>query len=257
MRRATCAFSLIAIALVCIPLAHSPAADPKPTRSVSEGLRESALDLFDAIASEKIDAKLVLKDETAGRLVVTNKTAQPLTIQLPEAFAGVPVLAQLNFPNNFPNNNNNNRNNNNTNQSVGGGVNQYGNNGGFLSIEPEKAVKIKVVAVCLEHGKREPNQYVAYEILPLEKYTSDRALSEVIRSLGRGDLDQKSTQAAAWHLANGLTWKQLAAKIGVRHIGGRTEPFFTSAQLERALAATKEAARRAEQPASASASGGE
>ena len=251
MRLASCAFSLIAFALVCIPLPQASAADPTPTRSAGEGVNRDALDLFDAISAEKIDAKLILKDETAGRLVVTNKTRQPLTIRLPEAFAGVPVLAQFNFPNNFPNNNNNSRNSNNSNQSVGGGTNGYGNNGGLMSIEPEKAVKIKVVAVCLEHGKREPNQYVAYEIQPLDRYTSDARLTEVVRALGRGDLDQKSAQAAAWHLANGLSWKQLAAKIGVRHIGGRTELFFTTAQLQRAQTAISDASRRAEQLTSA------
>jgi hypothetical protein len=210
--------------------------------------------LFEAMEAGEVEARLILQDETAARIIVTNKTKQPLTVKLPDAFAGAPVLAQIGWGPNIGNNNNNNGGG--GNQAVGGGIGQ-GNNGGFFAIEPEKAVKIKVVAVCLEHGKKEPNPHVAYRVLPLEEYTSDAKVIDVVRSLGRGELDQKAAQAAAWHLANGLSWKHLAAKIGVRHIGGRTERFFTPTQLERALAATQRAARRAEQAEATQSIGGE
>ena len=247
MRLACCSFLLLVSALVCSPFAQLRADQP-PNGSIG---------LFEAIEAGQIDAKLILKDETAGRVLLTNKTKQPLTIKLPEAFAGVPALAQGNLFGPNPNNGNGNRNGGGTNQGIGGGIGQGGgNNPGIFSIEPEKVVKVKIVAVCLEHGKRSPNAYVPYEIMPLEDYTSDPKLIDVVRSLGRGELDQKSAQAAAWHLANGLSWKQLAAKIGIRHIGGASEPFFTAAQLERALAATKVASDRAERSAQSSASSG-
>jgi hypothetical protein len=247
---------VVAFALVCFTTVHVTAADAVARRSAA-GIRDGVADyvgLFEAMEAGEVEARLILQDETAGRIIVTNKTKQPLTVKLPQAFAGAPVLAQIGWGPNFGNNNNNN--NGGGNQAVGAGIGQ-GNNVGFFAIEPEKAVKIKVVAVCLEHGKKEPNPHVAYRVLPLEEYTSDAKVIDVVRSLGRGELDQKAAQAAAWHLANGLSWKQLAAKIGVRHIGGRTERFFTPSQLERALAATQHAASRAEQAAATQSIGGE
>lgn len=240
MRNAYCAISLVGLALVCAPLAQGRAAEPTG--------------LFEALLAGDAEAKLILQDETTGRIVLTNKTKRPLTIKLPEGFAGVPVQAQFGFPPVGNNNGNNNNRGGGSNQGVGAGQ-AGGQNGGIFNIEPEKAVKIKVVAVCLEHGKREPNPYVAYRLVPLEEYTSDAKVIDVVRSLARGDLDQKSAQAAAWHLANGLSWKQLAHKIGVRHLGGRTESFFTSAQLERAYQAVESATQRAD--ASVQSSGGQ
>jgi hypothetical protein len=238
---------LLGFALACSPLPQSRAAEPS-----------QSLGLFEAIESGQIEAKLILRDESAGRVLLTNKTKQPLTIQLPEAFAGVPAFAQVNlFGPNANNGNNNNNRNGGANQGVGAGIGQgWGNNPGIFNIEPEKVVKVKIVAVCLEHGKRTPNPYVAYRLLPLDEFTSDAKVQGIVRSLGRGDLDQKAAQAAAWHLANGLTWKQLATKIGIKHIGGQIEPFFTAAQLERALAATQSAGKNTEQSSRSAASSG-
>ena len=64
----------------------------------------------------------------------------------------------------------------------------------------------------------------------------------------RGKLDQHSAQAAAWHLQNGLSWEELANKIGAKHINGSVEPYFTAAQLQRAGAATLIAVKAAERP---------
>ena len=242
MRAFNCAVSLVAFALVCIALEHAQAAAPN----------SQSVGLFEALAAGQVEAKLILQDETAGRVLLKNKTKQPLTVRLPEAFAGAPVLTQLlGFPNQNANPNGN-RNNNGPNQGVGVGP-LGGGPAGIFNIEPEKVVKVKVVGVCLEHGKRSPNPHVEYRLLPLDEFTSDAQVIEVVQSLGRGELDQKAAQAAAWHLASGLSWKQLAKKIGVRHIGGQTEPFFTSSQLQRALAAVERAERRS---ASASATPG-
>jgi len=238
MRLACCSFLLLVSALVCSPLAQLRADQPAST----------SIGLFEAIEAGQIDAKLILRDETAGRVLLTNKNKQPLTIKLPEAFAGVPALAQGNLFGPNPNGNGN-RNGGGSNQGIGGGIGQGGgNNPGIFSIEPEKVVKVKIVAVCLEHGKRSPNPYVEYRLLPLDEFTSDPKAIDIVRSLGRGDLDQKAAQAASWHLANGMTWKQLAAKVGVKHIGGQTESFFTAAQLERAVAAVQAAGKVAGKP---------
>src|SRR5262245_11635820 len=137
MRAAKCAFSLVAFALVCGALAQVLSAERQPP---------GAVDLFEAVAAGTIEARLILRDETVGRVVVTNKTRQPVSIKLPEAFAGVPVLAQIRG---LPNPSANPSPNNGSNQGIGAGVGPYGaGQGGIFNIEPEKAVKIKVVGVC-------------------------------------------------------------------------------------------------------------
>jgi hypothetical protein len=53
-------------------------------------------------------------------------------------------------------------------------------------------------------------------------------------------------QAAAWHIANGLTWQQLAAEK-IDHAGGDPdEPFFTPAELQAAFKVVEIVTKRAE-----------
>jgi hypothetical protein len=47
-------------------------------------------------------------------------------------------------------------------------------------------------------------------------------------------------------LQNGLSWQELATKIGAKHLNGTVDPYFSPLHLQRALAATKEAHKRAE-----------
>src|SRR6185295_20113096 len=110
-----------------------------------------------------------------------------------------------------------------------------------------KAGKLKVINVCLEHGKKDPNPRVAYEIKPIESFNKDPKVIELVKMLARGELDQHTAQAAAWHLANGLTWEELASKVGVKHLNGTTEPYFTQEQLTVANQVATEATRRADE----------
>ena len=50
--------------------------------------------LFEAMQAGQVDVKLIPKDVRQANVLIENKTKQPLHIQLPDAFAGVPVLAQ-------------------------------------------------------------------------------------------------------------------------------------------------------------------
>jgi hypothetical protein len=47
----------------------------------------------------------------------------------------------------------------------------------------------------------------------------------VLEALGRGEIPQKVAQAAAWHVANGLTWERLAAEK-IDHAGGDADVRF-------------------------------
>ena len=96
---------------------------------------------------------------------------------------------------------------------------------------PEKVGQLKVTTVCLEHGKREPREQVPYEIKPLESVTTKAGVRELCESLGKDQLSQRAAQAAAWHLNNGMSWQELAAKQ-LRFANGTRRPYFTAEEIQ-------------------------
>lgn len=219
--------------------------------------------VLEAEAQGIVSVKYIANDSRSAQIIVTNKTRRPATLRLPAAFAGVPVLAQMGMgggggqmagfgaggigaqPQTA---------------GGGGGLGNQGMNGmgggggGAFSIPPEKTRVFRVTTVCLEHGKPEPSSRYPYQLSALDSFSTDPKLAVVLESLGRGELSQKVAQAAAWHIANGLSWERLAAEK-IDHAGGvPDEPYFTQAELlaaHRAVAiATRQAADR--QPAAAS-----
>jgi hypothetical protein len=255
-------------ALVAIILAGAiQAAEPvKPTAATKSSA--NVVELFAGMEAGEIEVKVIPKDATGGNITVKNKTDKPLTIKLPEAFAGVPVLAQGFGGGGLGGG---------AGGGLGGSGMQGGGNqgfggggmggmmggmggmgmgmggGGMFAIGPDKVTKIKFVAVCLDHGLKDPSPRVEYKLVPIEEYAKEPAVTEVIKLMVTGKLDQHSAQAAAWHLQNGLAWEELAQKIGVKHLNGSIEPYFTAAQLQQAVVATKFAQERAEKKSPGSA----
>jgi len=111
--------------------------------------------------------------------------------------------------------------------------------GGMFNVAPDKVQKIKIATVCLDHGKTDPNPRVPYTPVPIASYAKDPAIAQLVVLMCAGQIDQHSAQAAAWHIQNGLSWEELTNKIGIKHINGATEPYFTSDQLQRAFAAAR------------------
>jgi hypothetical protein len=246
----------IAALVAVIPVmgwSASPSKEAKPI---------PAVDLFEGIKSGEIEVAIIPKDSKEGTITVKNKTNKPLTIKMPEALAAVPVMAQLNGGGGGLAGGGGGRNSggggNQQNQGMGMGGGMMGGGmmgggmgggmmgGGMFNVAAEKMAKVKLPALCLDHGMKDPSPHVQYTLIPIESYAKSPAVAEIVKMLGRGELDQHSAQAAAWHLQNGLTWDELANKIGAKHIGGRTEPYFNVAHLQRALAATRVANERAE-----------
>jgi hypothetical protein len=222
----------------------------------------NAVDLFKAIEAGEIEVTLIPRDAIEGTISVTNKTDKPLTIKMPAAFAGVPVLAQIGGGGlggglGGGGGNNNGGSNSNANQGLGGGMMGGmgggmmggGMMGGMFSVAADKAVKGKVAFVCLDHGLKDPNPRIPYKIVPIESYAKTDEVAEIVKMMCSRELDQHSAQAAAWHVQNGMSWDELAKKIGKKHIGGATEPYFSAAQLQRAFVASQVAQQRAEQAA--------
>ena len=212
------------------------------------------VELFQAMKAGQVAVRLVPKDAKQATIIVRNRTANPLSIKMPAAFAGLPVLAQLNDVGGGRDRGGRRGGGGAANQGIGGGLGGGGLGGGlgggglgggFFDIGPERVRKIKVPIVCLEHGKPDPNARVPYELRPIEALTQDAKVKELCTMLGRQEVDQVSAQAAAWHLTDGLSWDQLARKVRVKHRDGRVEMYFYPVHMQRALKAVAIATGRA------------
>ena len=212
---------------------------------------DPTVEMFAAMEKGDIAVKLIPKDSTQCRVLIENKTKQPLNVKLPEAFAGVPALAQLGAGGGGRTNRSSSSSNNNQNQSMGGGMGGMGGGGmggggGMFNVPPEKVGQLKVTTVCLEHGKREPREQIPYEIKPLESFTTKAGVRELCALLGGGQINQRAAQAAAWHLNNGMSWRELAAKR-IRHASGTSEPYFSSEEIQSGMKIAAIAAQLSEE----------
>jgi len=195
------------------------------------------VELFAGMQSGDLQVKFIPKNDRDANLIITNETKQPLSVQLPDAFVAAPILAQAGGGGVNRGATGGGRNNNTQNQTVGGGGGGgggFGGGGGGFNIAPEAVAKIKLPIVCLEHGKKDPAATIPYEIRPVESFTQDDRVKEVLTMLGDGNLDQRAAQAAAWHFSNGMSWDELANKK-IHHLQGADEPYFSRAELQRAL----------------------
>jgi len=265
-----CAVALMLLPTV-VPAAAGRGKAPKPGQYNPD---DKTVELFQAIKDGQIDVKLIPKDSTECGVLIENKTRQPLNVKLPEAFAGVPVLAQVGGAGINPGGlgvggNNRNRNNNSGNQGFGGGMGgmgmgmggmgmggmgmfnvppeQVGQNApAMFNVPPEKVGKLKVDTVCLEHGKAEPRAAMKYEIKPIDQFTDKKEVYELCRMLGTGRINQRAAQAAAWHLNNNMNWQELAAKR-LKYANGTSRPYFSPQELQTGMQLAGAAAKLAQQ----------
>jgi hypothetical protein len=194
---------------------------------------DRTVEMFDAIEAKEIEVKLIPKDDTEARVLIKNNTKKPLNVKLPDAFAGRPVLAQRQGGGGGSTSGGGGQN-----QSMGGGMGGgmmggggMGGGGGMFSVPPEQVGQFKVATVCLEHGKKEPRPNIPYEIVKIEEVSTDPAVKELLTVFGKNRLSQRATQAAAWHLANGMSWQELAGKRIV-HINGTSESWFNAQEIQ-------------------------
>ena len=192
--------------------------------------------LFKGMEEKKLEVKLIQKNSKTGNLLIENKTNETLTIGMPDAFVGVHVLNQIGGG---------------LGGGLGGGGGQQGGGGGqttggggggglggglgggggqqggggqgFFSIPPGKLVRVPVNSVCLEHGKPEPMSRMKYQVMPVEKVSTDPVLRQLLRAVAVGRVNKNAAQAAAWHLANGKTWRELAA-MKIKRAGNLPSP---------------------------------
>lgn len=246
--------SLFAVALlVRFASATDVGQSTKPTSS-------PAVDLFDAVENNQAEVKFIAKNDHDARLLIKNNTNQPLNLRLPEAFVGVPALAQFGGggrgggggARGGGGGGRGGTSGGGGQQSVGGGLGGGGGGfggggGGQFSIPPEETAKIDANVVCLDHGLRTPNGSAAYNIVPAGAYLEDKpAVVELLKAFGHGDLERDAVQAAAWHLNSGMSWDKLAAKLDGTRRSAKRSPYFTAAEIRAGMAYASESARLAE-----------
>ncbi len=258
------ALAVLVAALLTTLLIGAAAAAPRRSKAPKAGEYNPAhatVEMFEAIKAGQVEVQLIVKDSTQANVLLTNKTDKPLNVKLPEAFAGVPILAQFGggglggggfggggqggFGGGGLGGGGGS-------QGIGGGLGGGGlgggggglggggfggggGGGGLFNVAPEKVGKLKVACMCLEHGKKEPQASIKYEIKPIESFTDKPAVHELCKMLGSGQISQRAAQAAAWHLNNNMTWDVLAAKK-IEHLGGApSQPYFSPQELQAAI----------------------
>ncbi len=214
------------------------------------------VEMFAAIEKGDIAVKLIPKDSTECRVMIENKTDKPLNVKLPEAFAGVPVLAQQLGGGAGGTGSSRSSGTGGGNQGFGGGMGGMGMGGmgmggmgmgmGMFNLPAEKVGQFKVPTMCLEHGKAEPRAAVPYEIKPLESFTTKVGVRELCQMLGSGQVNQRAAQAAAWHLNNDMSWEQLASKR-LTYANGMSRPYFTREEIQAGMQLAGSAVRMAKE----------
>ncbi len=223
------------------------------------------IDVFEGIEQGLLDVKLIPQDALGGNILIENKGAKPLNVDFPAAFIGKQVLKQ--FLNQQPGNGSGVQNNNgqpggggaqiqgggvgqgqNTNGGLGnpgGAGNGPGAGNGFFSVPTDKIVRVAYRSVCLEHGKPDPSPRMTYRLGKVEEFSNDPVLVETLKIVASGEEDPQAAQAAAWHVANKMSWKQLGEKT-ISHVGRPATRYFTAETLTRAKVIHATAVARAQ-----------
>ena len=262
--------------------AESPKVDRKTQKRLSriwktqdavEGF--APVEMFAAMKSGEIEVVIKTKSAADANVMVKNNSDKPLAIEMPPAFATVPVLRQVGFGGGGGGNRGGgggfggggNR----GGGGFGGGGNQGGGGGfggggrggggfggggggrggggggGVFNIPPGRTGKVSVHTFCLEHGKRDPEPRMSYEIKPLSAMSTDPKIFELCRMLANDEVTQPVAQAAGWNIANDLSWEFLMNKNRVELSTGYFERYFSMGQLEAAYHVVEVAKQRAEQ----------
>jgi hypothetical protein len=124
---------------------------------------------------------------------------------------------------------------------MGGGMGM----GGMMRVEPDRPRKVTVATLCLEHGKADPTPRMKYRIVRLSEVNANPEVAELCKALAQGKVPQNTAQAAAWHIANGLSWEELASKPRMISQYTGIELYFSNNEIQNALRLTGWAAQAA------------
>ncbi|MEZ6137714.1 MAG: hypothetical protein R3C53_22735 [Pirellulaceae bacterium] len=267
MKRNIWSFLTILSMLAC---ATMNAAEPAAPRDKKDALDDvETVDIFRAMEEGKIDVQFIPKDASQATVIVKNLGDKPLNVEVPKAFGAVHVLPQMmggmggmgmggmgggmgGMGGGMG--------------GMGGGMGGMGGQGmggggmggmggmgggmggmgggmggmggmggGMFRVAPDRPAKMKVPCVCLEHGKQDPNPRMKYKLVPIEQINDDPRVAKLCEFLGEGSLAQNTAQAAAWHMANGLSWQELAQKNRIESRFTGNVKWFNPVELQTAF----------------------
>lgn len=233
------------------------------TQEAVEGFE--SVDMFDAMASGEIEVIVKAKNSGQANFIVKNNSERPLAINMPPAFASVPILRQRGgggfgggglgggglggnqggIGGGFGTGNG---------QGIGGGFGggqggggfgggglggggfgggggAGGRGGGVFNIPPGRDGKVSLKMFCLEHGKPDPRPRMDYTIAPIEALSNDPKVAEICKMVANDEISQNIAQAAAWNVANELSWEFLFNKNRVERMDGSFERYFVRDEL--------------------------
>ena len=245
--------ALWALLLVSSVASQLVAADPSASPLRPAAAPAAPIDLFEAIDEGQVEVTFIAKSASRGRVLIKNKTNEKVNLQLPEAFAGVPVLAQGFGGGGRGGGGGGFGGGGGGNQGTGGGFGGGGGGGGFgggggggqFSVAADKLAKIDVPLLCLEHGKKDPSSSKPYKMVPVTQFVKRPEVIELLKAFGSGKLHHGAAQAAVWNLNNDLTWGQLQAKLAGTARDVNRRPYFSRNELQAAFAYAGESHRLA------------
>ncbi len=240
--------------------AVSAKAKSVPVKS-SKRLREEPaveVEFFAALDSGDLEIDFIPRDVKEATVIFRNVTDKPMQVKLPETFGALPVLAQ-GFGGGgmggggmggggMGGGGMGGMGGGGGGQGMGGGMGgggmggggmggggMGGGGGGMFRVEADKPRKLSAATVCLEEGKPDPNPRMKYRIVRLEEVNPSPEVAEVCKALGYGKIAQTTAQAAAWHLANGLSWDKLSTlpRVVSKYTG--VEYYFSNYEIQAAI----------------------
>ena len=238
------------VALATEPAQEETAVEEPTVEEDSSEPSTEVADLFDAIDAGDIEVKFIAKSDKRGRILIENKTDEPLEVLLPNAFVGVPLAQQ------FGGGGGGGRGGGGGGgggggQSVGGGgggggQGGGGGGGGQFSIPPAETTKIDIPLLCLDHGLKIPSSSKPYKLVRAEEHlASHPEVIQLLAAYGRGELQRGAAQAAVWHANSEVSWQELAAKLTGTVRSTVRSSYFSQNEIQTALAYVGEATRRA------------
>jgi hypothetical protein len=224
-----------------IPLGAVAASPSTDDDAEAEALE---VELFQGMQDGVVETKIIVRNDHQARIFFTNKTKQPLAIQLPEAFAAVPALAQFGGAGGggqggggFGGGGGGGQ------QSAGGGLGGGGGGGGggVFSVPPEETERIDVAVLCLDHGLRDPSSSKPYVMVPADAHIDRPAVIALLTAFGHGQLHHGAAQAAVWNLNSDLSWAELSAKRQGTRRNFNRPPYFSPDEIRAGMAYAQQA----------------
>lgn len=83
------------VAALCLAVAATSATGQAAGREPASASSAESHDALAAEAAGLVEVKFIPNDSRSAQIIVTNRSDRPLSLRLPAAFAGVPVLAQM------------------------------------------------------------------------------------------------------------------------------------------------------------------